>query len=209
MSIDFNCPSCHAGLSVKQEFAGKNANCPQCGKPFTVPNASTQPAESNPLAGLNINTGAKPVEAPAPSSTTAAPMGAPQTPTKPTSTLAAAQPGGAYASPGVDVTRDAGSSGEPRRRAYPALTLAVTIYTVLSYLILVMGALSMLGALGYGVVTIGGLPGIMVSLGASAVVVLYTFMLWISLKAAAEFIKLAMNIEHDTHRMAESVQRRG
>ena len=225
MSIDFNCPSCNAGLSVKEEFAGKNANCPQCGKPFTVPNASDKApdkAPDNPLGGLNINTGesspspgglnidtgggkpAAPSPGPAaPGPVTKSPVA--QAPTKPVG-QPAAPTGGAYASPGMDMTRDA-SSGEPPRRSYPALTLAVTIYTILSYLVLIVGALSMLGALGYGVVVIGGLAGVMVGLGACAVVVLYTFILWISMKAAAEFLKLAMNIEHDTHRMAEHVRR--
>ena len=85
--------------------------------------------------------------------------------------------------------------------------MAVTIYTILSYAILVIGALSMLGALGYGVAVVGGIAGIMVGMGACAVVVLYTFMMWISFKAAAEFIKLAMNIEHDTHCIADSARR--
>ena len=44
MAIEFRCLSCSHKLSVKDEYAGKSAVCPNCEKPITVPAESTEPS---------------------------------------------------------------------------------------------------------------------------------------------------------------------
>ena len=38
--ISFSCPCCGRTLSVKDEFAGKNGDCPHCKQRMKVPNAA-------------------------------------------------------------------------------------------------------------------------------------------------------------------------
>lgn len=37
MSIQLSCGQCHAALQFKEEWAGKNSNCPTCGAPLVIP----------------------------------------------------------------------------------------------------------------------------------------------------------------------------
>jgi hypothetical protein len=46
--ISFACPNCQKKLQAKPALAGRTAKCPQCGKPFQVPQAEESP-ESMPL----------------------------------------------------------------------------------------------------------------------------------------------------------------
>ena len=43
MSIRVKCPECQRVLHAKDRYAGKRAECPDCGKPFTVPNPGEEP----------------------------------------------------------------------------------------------------------------------------------------------------------------------
>ncbi|MCA9267406.1 MAG: hypothetical protein KDA41_03000, partial [Planctomycetales bacterium] len=45
MSIEFSCKSCASALMAPDEYAGRKAECPQCGAVTIVPAASTAPAE--------------------------------------------------------------------------------------------------------------------------------------------------------------------
>lgn len=40
MPIDFECPYCKKQLSTEESAAGKQAACPECGKPLVVPGAA-------------------------------------------------------------------------------------------------------------------------------------------------------------------------
>jgi len=44
--IAFSCTHCDKSLRVNEELAGKQAKCPACGKPVTIPAASPDPALS-------------------------------------------------------------------------------------------------------------------------------------------------------------------
>ena len=50
MSIRVKCPECQRVLEAKDRYAGKRAECPDCGKPLTIPNPgdeSPKPAEDD------------------------------------------------------------------------------------------------------------------------------------------------------------------
>ena len=48
MAITTTCSGCGKTLAVADEFAGRQARCPQCGQIYTVPQSSQQPAASAP-----------------------------------------------------------------------------------------------------------------------------------------------------------------
>src|SRR5439155_3001931 len=50
MTIKFNCPHCHKGLSVKEHLAGKRAPCPSCKKVLTIPAPVAMAADVEDLA---------------------------------------------------------------------------------------------------------------------------------------------------------------
>jgi DNA-directed RNA polymerase subunit M/transcription elongation factor TFIIS len=50
MPIQFACPSCARGYSVKDELAGKSAKCGQCGHKMKIPSAATKAAASTSAA---------------------------------------------------------------------------------------------------------------------------------------------------------------
>lgn len=58
MSIQFACPSCARGYSVKDELAGKSAKCGQCGHKMTIPATATKAAVAAASASSSSNSGA-------------------------------------------------------------------------------------------------------------------------------------------------------
>ena len=55
MSIRVKCPECQRVLEAKDRYAGKRAECPDCGKPLTIPNPSEESpttAEGEAFKGL-------------------------------------------------------------------------------------------------------------------------------------------------------------
>src|SRR5438094_4752476 len=44
MPIKFSCPNCAKSFTVKDQLAGKRANCPACKKPLSVPKPSAASA---------------------------------------------------------------------------------------------------------------------------------------------------------------------
>lgn len=93
------------------------------------------------------------------------------------------------------------------RRQYPALKTAAGMYTIFAWIVLGLGALvgiAMAGAFflaGSGSQNVAGFLGLLLG---EIVVGIYTFIGFISLKAAAEFIGLAIYMEQNTHESAEA-----
>jgi len=96
-------------------------------------------------------------------------------------------------------------------RKYRALMIVATIYTVLAWVVAVLGVVGALGTLALGIV--GGAPGGSVGAGLissfviAGLILLYAFLMAVTLKAFAELIKLAMDIQENTHLTAQAVAR--
>src|SRR5919201_1810397 len=52
MSIKFNCPKCRRPFNVKDQYAGKKAQCPDCKQIITVPAAAPAAAPASPPPDL-------------------------------------------------------------------------------------------------------------------------------------------------------------
>ena len=114
-----------------------------------------------------------------------------------------------YAAPGYDFRADAGAAGEPSRRKYPALLLAATLYQILATLVLVLGAIGVLVVLGVSLFAMArgfSAVALLITLGYVILMSVYVFLMWITLTAASEFIKLSLNLEHDSHRTADAIR---
>jgi hypothetical protein len=66
MSIKFNCPHCRKPFNVKDELAGRRAQCPACKKTLTVPAPRAQPADLEAFAAAALADEPKPQVEPAP-----------------------------------------------------------------------------------------------------------------------------------------------
>ena len=53
MSIRVKCPECQRVLEAKDRYAGKRAECPDCGKPLTIPN----PGDESPKTAEDASQG--------------------------------------------------------------------------------------------------------------------------------------------------------
>ncbi len=130
-----------------------------------------------------------------------APVFTPAEPAAPAAPQVVAEPG---AAPGIAVSRTAA-------RKYRGLVIVSMIYTVLAWVVAILGALGSVGG-----AIIAGLTGVMTGgiasglLSAMVVAVfglLYSFLIAITLKALAELIKLAMDIQENTQLTAQAVAR--
>jgi hypothetical protein len=54
MTIRVKCPECQRVLEAKDRYAGKRAECPDCGKPLTIPNPGDEPPKTAEDAGRGL-----------------------------------------------------------------------------------------------------------------------------------------------------------
>jgi len=66
MPIEFNCPSCQKHYRVKDELAGKQAKCKQCGNTLLVPTPEVEPAAEEYAVAADVVADAVPAAAPVP-----------------------------------------------------------------------------------------------------------------------------------------------
>jgi predicted Zn finger-like uncharacterized protein len=69
MPVEFTCPECHRGYSVKDELAGKTAKCGKCGHRMRIPQLAPAPAVSKAPAPKKAPVQAGSVKSPTPKST--------------------------------------------------------------------------------------------------------------------------------------------
>lgn len=107
--------------------------------------------------------------------------------------------------------RPAGGLSRTATRKYRALMIVSIIYTVLAWVVAILGVL---GAVVWAIIalvggalagSVGG--GLFSAILLSGLVLLYSFLLAITLKAFAELIKLAMDIQENTQLTAQAVSR--
>jgi len=95
-------------------------------------------------------------------------------------------------------------------RKYRALVIVSTIYTVLAWIVAILGVLAAVIYGGMLLVAAASGGGALLVLGAVAVmglILLYSFLIALTLKAFAELIKLAMDVQENTHITAQAVSR--
>ena len=122
----------------------------------------------------------------------------------------------------VDAGMDIGAGGtslHTRHRQYPALTTISTIYTAMAWIagasgLLVACLLAMAFFHGGFKDIVGGdlntttsVISILTFVLTEGFVLLYTFVVVVTLLAAAELIKLALNLEHDNHITADALRK--
>ncbi len=111
---------------------------------------------------------------------------------------------------GVDTGPTIGVSRTATRK-YRALVIVSTIYTVLAWITAILGVLAAvvlgISTMAAGVAGGSAVVGLLMALVTGAIALLYFFLIAITLKAFAEMIKLAMDVQENTQLTAQAVSR--